>query len=56
MGAYLLLYQIKFMVDLQHCDRHKETTYMPWGNPCLPSALVEVKGVNTECAEQVAHF
>ena len=57
MGARILLDHVKFTVDLWHCEKHKETTCMPPGNPnCkyhphLPQ-FNEVKGVNTECAEQ----
>ena len=56
-GAGILLDNIKFMVDLWHCNKHKELTCMPPDNPLcvyhpsLPS-FAKVHGVNTECAEQ----
>ena len=56
-GAKLLLDNVKFMIDLWHCNKHKEPTCMPPDNPkCvyhpqLPE-FAEVHGVNTECAEQ----
>ena len=55
-GAKILLENIKFMVDLWHCNEHKEATCMPPDNPkCvyhphLP-AFSEIHGVNSECAE-----
>ena len=57
LGAKILLDHVKFMVDLWHCEKHKETTCMPPGNPDslyhphLPQ-FAEVKGVNTESTEQ----
>ena len=56
-GAKVLLDNVKFMVDLWHCNKHKELTCMPPDNPkCIyhPTLPVfsEVHGVNTECAEQ----
>lgn len=57
LGAKILLDNVKFMVDLWHCNKHKEATCMPPNNPkCLyhphlPS-FAEIRGVNTECAEQ----
>ena len=57
LGAKILLDHVRLMVDLWHCEKHKETTCIPPGNPdCiyhphLPQ-FAEVKGVNTECAEQ----
>ena len=52
-----LLINVKFMVDLFHCNKHTEPTCMPPDNPkCIyhPSlpAFSEIHGVNTECAEQ----
>lgn len=57
LGAQILLDNVKFMVDLFHCNKHKEPTCMPPGNPkCIyhPSlpTFSEVHEVNTECAEQ----
>ena len=57
MGAKILLENVKFMVDLWHCNKHKEPTCMPPDNPkCiyhphLPE-FSEIHGVNSECAEQ----
>ena len=57
LGAKILLENVKFMVDLWHCQKHKEATCMPPNNPnCvyhphLP-AFKEIHGVNSECAEQ----
>ena len=57
LGAKILLENVKFMVDLWHCNKHKEATCMPPNNPqCiyhpnLPS-FAEIHGVNSECAEQ----
>ena len=57
LGAKILLENVKFMVDLWHCNKHKEATCMPPNNPkCiyhphLPS-FAEIRGVNTEYAEQ----
>ena len=56
-GAQILLDNVKMMVDLWHCQKHKEATCMPPDNPdCkyhprLPQ-FSEIHGVNTECAEQ----
>ena len=56
-GAKILLDNVKFMVDLWHCNKHKELTCMPPDNPAciyhpkLPN-FSEVDGVNTECAKQ----
>ena len=36
LGAKILLENVKFMVDLWHCNKHKEATCMPPNNPkCL---------------------
>ena len=45
------------MVDLWHCNKHKEITCIPYDNPqCVYhpklSKFREIHGVNTECAEQ----
>ncbi len=56
-GAQILLDNVQMMVDLWHCQKHKEPTCMPPDNPdCkyhphLPQ-FSEIRGVNTECAEQ----
>ena len=56
-GAQILLDNVRMMVDLWHCQKHKELTCMPPDNsqckyhPHLPH-FSEVHGVNTECAEQ----
>jgi hypothetical protein len=56
-GASILLNNVEFMVDLWHCNKHKETTCMPPDNPLckyhpeLPK-FSAVHGVNSECAEQ----
>ncbi len=57
-GAKILLDHVQFMVDLWHCEKHKEATCMPLldnpkciYHPKLP-AFSAVHGVNTECAEQ----
>ena len=57
LGAEILLSNVKFMVDLWHCNKHKEATCMPPDNPHCEyhptlSKFSEVHGVNTECAEQ----
>ena len=57
-GAKILLDNVKFMVDLWHCEKHKEATCMPYlDNPkCIYhpklSSFSAVHCVNTECAEQ----
>lgn len=56
-GAKILLDNTKFMVDLWHCNKHKEPTCMPPDNPLCRyhpklSIFSEVYGANTECAEQ----
>ena len=58
LGAKILLDNVKFMVDIWHCEKHKEATCMPYlDNPkCIYhpklSSFSAVHGVNTECAEQ----
>ena len=58
LGAKILLDNVKFMVDLWHCEKHKEATCMPYlDNPkCIYhpklSSFSAVHCVNTECAEQ----
>ena len=56
-GASILLDNTKFMVDLWHCNKHTEETCMPPDNPRCKyhphlERFAEVRGVNTECAEQ----
>ena len=56
-GANILLDNVKFMVDLWHCNKHKEPTCMPPDNPrCIYhpqlAEFSEIHGVNSECAEQ----
>ena len=56
-GAGILLDNVKFMVDLWHCNKHKELTCMPPDNPRCKyhpnlTKFSPVHGVNTECAEQ----
>lgn len=56
-GAKILLSNVKFMVDLWHCNKHREATCMPPDNPKCKyhptlEKFSEVHGVNTECAEQ----
>ena len=56
-GAKLLLDNVKFLVDIFHCEKHTELTCMPLNNPrCeyhpkLP-IFKEIHGVNTESYEQ----
>ena len=57
LGAKILLENVKFMVDLWHCIKHKEPTCMPADNPkCVyhPHLPVfsEIHRVKSECAEQ----
>ena len=57
LGAKILLDHVKFMVDLWHCNKHKEPTCMPLDNPkCIYHPKLpffpDIHGVNTECAEQ----
>lgn len=56
-GAKILLSNIKFMLDLWHCSKHKEPTCMPPDNPQCKfhptlDNFSEVHGINTECPEQ----
>ena len=56
-GAKLLLEQVKFLVDIFHCNKHTEPTCMPPENPLckyhpsLPK-FKEIQGTNTESCEQ----
>ena len=59
MGAAIILDNVKFMVDLWHCNKHKEPTCMPPENQkCIYhpklSTFSEIHGVNSECAEQAS--
>lgn len=56
-GAGIPLDHVQFMVDLWHCNKHKEATCMPPDNPkCIYHPTLphfsEIHGVNSECAEQ----
>ena len=56
-GAQIILDNVCMMVDLWHCQKHKELTCMPPDNPQCKyhphlADFSEVHGVNTECAEQ----
>jgi hypothetical protein len=56
-GASILLKNVEFMVDLWHCNKHKELTCMPPDNPSCKyhpklQKFSAVHGVNSECAEQ----
>ena len=56
-GAKILLSNVKFMVDLWHCSKHREATCMPPDNPICKyhptlEKSFEAHGVNTECTEE----
>lgn len=57
LGAKILLEHVSFLVDIWHCNKHKEPTCMQPDNPqCIYHPTLpkfhEVHGANTECAEQ----
>ena len=61
LDARILLDHVKFLVDMFHVIKHKEECYMPLNNPnCRyhPHLEVfrEIRGTNTECAEQSNRF
>ena len=60
-GAKILLGNVKFMVNLWHCNKHREATCIPPDNPKCKyhpklEKFSEVHGVNTECAEQASKW